>query len=94
VAEEKTAGRRIASAPHAHRRTADNGKRRRGGRRLPGGLEWPGGPNAMWAGAERKQKESEMGRKDDWAKMILGGAEKKKKVFRILIQGMIFKSKF
>jgi hypothetical protein len=51
-------------------------------RRLAG-PEWPGGPNAIWAGTERKQKkEREMGRKDDWAEMILGCAEKKKKVFR------------
>jgi hypothetical protein len=35
------------------------------------------------AGTKRKQKkEREMGRKDDWAEMILGCAEKKKKVFR------------
>jgi hypothetical protein len=47
------------------------------------GPEWPGGPNATWASTERKQKkEREMGRNDDWAKMILGCAEKKKKVFR------------
>jgi hypothetical protein len=46
------------------------------------GPEWPGGPNATWAGAERKQKKREMGRKDDWAKMILGCAEKKEKVLR------------
>jgi hypothetical protein len=33
--------------------------------------------------ARRENKEeSGMGRKDDWAKMILGCAEKKKKVFR------------
>jgi hypothetical protein len=31
---------------------------------------------------ENKKKEREMGRKDDWAKMILGCAEKKEKVFR------------
>jgi hypothetical protein len=72
---------------------ADNGKRRggvgqaeggsgdRGGRRLPGGPEWPGGLNATWAGTERKKKESDMGRKDDWAEMILGCAEKKGKRF-------------
>jgi hypothetical protein len=68
VGEKKTAGQRIILAPHAHRRTADGGKRRggagqaegssgdRGGRRLPGGPEWPGGTNSTWAGAERKQK--------------------------------------
>jgi hypothetical protein len=79
-------------APHAHRRMTDSGKRcggagqveggsgDRGGRRLPGGLEWPGGPNATWAGAERKQKK-EMGRKDEWAEMVFGCAEKKKKKF-------------
>jgi hypothetical protein len=45
--------------------------------------ECPGGPNATWASTERKQeKEREMSRKDDWAEMILGCAEKKKKVFR------------
>jgi hypothetical protein len=44
------------------------------------GLEWLSGPNATWAGAERKKRE--MGCKDDCAKMILGCAEKKKKVFR------------
>jgi hypothetical protein len=107
VGEKKTAGRRIISTPHALWRTADSGKRRggagqaeggfgdRGGRRLPGGPEWPGGPNANWAGAERKQKK-EMGRKDDWAEMVLGCAEKKKikKSFQILIQGIIFKFKF
>jgi hypothetical protein len=65
----------------------------RGGTRLSGGLEWPGGPNATWAGAERKQKKK-MGHKDDWATMVLGCAEKKKKSFQILIQGIIFKFKF
>jgi hypothetical protein len=54
-----------------------------------------GWPNATWAGTERKQnKKIEMGRKDDWAEMVLGCDEKKKKVFQILIQGIIFKSKF
>jgi hypothetical protein len=43
---------------------------------------------------ERKQRKIEMGRKDDWAEMVLGCAEKKKKGFQILIQGIIFKSKF
>jgi hypothetical protein len=46
------------------------------------GPEWPGGPNATGAGAERKQRKIEMGRKDDWAEMVLGCAEKTKKVFR------------
>jgi hypothetical protein len=52
VGEEDTAGRRIASASHVHRRTADSGKRHgsvgqaeggsgdRGGRRALGGPEW------------------------------------------------------
>jgi hypothetical protein len=52
VGEEDTAGRRIPSASHAHRRTADSGKRRGGigqaegssgdrdGRRPSGGPEW------------------------------------------------------
>jgi hypothetical protein len=31
---------------------------------------------------EKTKKETEMGRKDNWAEMILGCAEKKKKVFR------------
>jgi hypothetical protein len=44
------------------------------------GPEWPGGPNAIWAGTERKQRKIEMGRKDDWAEMVLGRAEKKEKV--------------
>jgi hypothetical protein len=44
--------------------------------------EWPGGPNATWTGADRKQRKIEMGRKADWAEMVLGCAEKKKKVFR------------
>jgi hypothetical protein len=68
VGEEKTAERCIISAPHAYQRMADSGKRRggtdqaeggsgdRGGRRLPGGPEWPSGPNATWADEERKQK--------------------------------------
>jgi hypothetical protein len=30
---------------------------------------------------ENKKKEREIGRKDDWAEMILGCVEKKKKVF-------------
>jgi hypothetical protein len=47
------------------------------------GPEWSGGPNATWAGAERKQRKIEMGRKDDWAEMVLGCAERKKKVFII-----------
>jgi hypothetical protein len=65
-------------ASHAEGSSGD-----RGGRRLPGGPEWPGGPNATWARAERKQKnkKKEMGRKDDWAEMVLGCAEKKKKKF-------------
>jgi hypothetical protein len=51
------------------------------------GPEWSGGLNASWAGVERKQKKREMRRKDDRAEMILGCAEKKKKVFsQILIQ--------
>jgi hypothetical protein len=45
------------------------------------GPKWPGGPNATWAGAETKKKR-EMGRKDDWAEIVLGCVEKKKKVFR------------
>jgi hypothetical protein len=36
------------------------------------GPEWPGGPNVTGAGAERKQKKREMGRKDDWDEMIFG----------------------
>jgi hypothetical protein len=48
----------------------------------------------MPLGPARREKKSEMGCKDDRAEMILGCAEKKKKVFQILIQGMIFKSKF
>jgi hypothetical protein len=52
VGEEDTTGWRIASASHAHRRTADSGKRSGdasqaeggsgdgGGRRPPGGPEW------------------------------------------------------
>jgi hypothetical protein len=90
VGEKKTAEWCIISAPHVHRRMADSGKQRdgtgpaeggsgdRGGGRLLGGPEWPGGLNATWAGAERKQKK-EMGRKDDGAKMVLGCAEKKKR---------------
>jgi hypothetical protein len=31
---------------------------------------------------EKTKKKIEMGRKDDWAEMVLGCAEKKKKVFR------------
>jgi hypothetical protein len=42
----------------------------------------PGGPNATGGGAERKQRKIVMGRKDDWAKMVLGCVEKNKKVFR------------
>jgi hypothetical protein len=108
VGKKKTAGRCIVSAPHAHQRTTDSGKRGggasqveggsgdRGGRRLPGGSKWPGGPNATWAGAEKTEKQKkEMGRKDDWAEMVFGCAEKKKKKsFQILIQGIIFKFKF
>jgi hypothetical protein len=58
------------------------------------GPEWPGGPNAIWADTERKQRKIEMGRKDDWAEMVLGCAEKKEKGFQILIQEITFKSKF
>jgi hypothetical protein len=37
--------------------------------------------------ARRENKEeSGMGRKDDWAEMILGCAEKKKKVFRFWVK--------
>jgi hypothetical protein len=61
-----TAGRTVAAV------LATEGRNRDG----------PGGPNATWGGAERKQKKIEMGRKGDWAEMVLGCAEKKKKVFR------------
>jgi hypothetical protein len=76
----------IVSAPLAHRRTADSGKRcggagqAEGGSGDRGGRRLPGGPNATWAGAERKQKK-EMGRKDDSPEMVLGCAEKRKKRF-------------
>jgi hypothetical protein len=43
---------------------------------------------------EKTKQKIEMGRKDDWAEMVLGCDEKKKKVFQILIRGIIFKSKF
>jgi hypothetical protein len=79
VGEEDTVGWRIASASHAHRRTADSGKRcggvsqaeggsgDRGGRRPPGGPEWAA--QASWAGArfsgqERKGRCSGL----SWAK--------------------------
>jgi hypothetical protein len=53
------------------------------------GQEWSGGPNATWAGAERKQrKKSGMGCKDDWAK-IKGVLQKIP--FQILNQGFEFK---
>jgi hypothetical protein len=80
VGEKKTSGRRIVSDPDAHRRTADSGKRRggagqaegssgdRGGRRLPGGPEWAGGPNATWAGAKRTKKN----KKKRWAARTTG----------------------
>jgi hypothetical protein len=95
VGKKKTAGRCIVSAPHAHQRTTDSGKRGggasqveggsgdRGGRRLPGGSKWPGGPNATWAGAERKQKN----KKKRWAarttgpKWFLAALRKRKKKF-------------
>jgi hypothetical protein len=32
--------------------------------------------------ARRQKKKREMGRKDDWAEIVLGCVEKKKKVFR------------
>jgi hypothetical protein len=56
---------------------------------------------ARWAechlgrrGEKTKKQKKEMGRKDDWAEMVFGCAEKKKKSFQILIQGIIFKFKF
>jgi hypothetical protein len=84
---------------------ADSGKRRggtdqaeggsgdRGGRRLPGGPEWPSGPNATWADEERKQKkdgpQGRLGRNGFGLRW-----EKEKKGFQILIQWIIFKFKF
>jgi hypothetical protein len=88
--------RRLASASIKLRLSTRGATKARGTAALGwSGPEWPGGRNATWAGAERKQnKKIEMGHKDDWAEMVLGYAEKKKKVFQILIQGIIFKSKF
>jgi hypothetical protein len=57
-----------------------------GGRRWLPKVGWAG--VAGWAkchlgrrGEKTKKKEREIGRKDDWAEMILGCVEKKKKVF-------------
>jgi hypothetical protein len=49
-----------------------------------GGLGRGGRVGQMPLGSVRREnkEESGMGRKDDWAEMILGCAEKKKKVFR------------
>jgi hypothetical protein len=49
-----------------------------------GGLGRGGQVGWMPLGPARREnkEESGMGRKDDWAEMILGCAEKKKKVFR------------
>jgi hypothetical protein len=47
-----------------------------------GGLGWSGRVGRMPLGpARRVNKKIEMGRKDDWAEMVLGCAEKKKKFF-------------
>jgi hypothetical protein len=60
-----------------------------------GGPGWSGRLGRMPRGpTQRENKKIEMRHKDDWAEMVLGCVEKKKKVFQILIQGIIFKSKF
>jgi hypothetical protein len=63
--------RRDGSRPDGWRRL---GRPREGdeGGASRAGPEWPGEPNATWAGAERKQKKREMGRKDDWTEMTFG----------------------
>jgi hypothetical protein len=69
---------------------ASEGRRRRQRWAVP---KWPMGRMPLGP-ARRENKKIEMGRKDDRAKMVLGCAKKKKKFFQILIQGIIFKSKF
>jgi hypothetical protein len=75
---------------------ADSGKRRGGRPRWDKTLWWAG--VAGWAechlGRRGEKTKKKMGHKDDWATMVLGCAEKKKKSFQILIQGIIFKFKF
>jgi hypothetical protein len=43
------------------------------------GPEWLGGPNATWAGTERKQRKIEMGRMDDWAELFWAALRKGKR---------------
>jgi hypothetical protein len=59
-----------AAAHRERRRRLRRPEEEEGGRRVGHGPEWPGGPNASWAGVERKKnEESGLGRKDDWAEM-------------------------
>jgi hypothetical protein len=57
----------------------------------PGGPSWAERPDTR-AGKEQFQKKKWTAR-EFWAGLISGCAEKKKKIFGFLIQGMIFKFK-
>jgi hypothetical protein len=55
----------------------------------------PGGPNDRILGPARKNSEkNKWAAREFWAGLISGCAEKKKKIFGFLIQGMVFKFNF
>jgi hypothetical protein len=86
--EMKGVGRRFGSTPAGCGRVTDGGSVR-GGRR-PRWAEL--GRTARYSGRQGKiLKKNKQATKEFWAELISGCAEKKKKIFGFLIQGMIFK---
>jgi hypothetical protein len=59
----------------------------------PGGPSWAERPDTQ-ADKEKFRKKNKWVAREFWAGLISGCAEKKKKIFGFLIQGMIFKFNF
>jgi hypothetical protein len=91
----KGVGRRFGSTPTGCGRVTDGGARRvTDGRRWKTTPMGRAGPNGRILGPARKNSEkNKRVAREFWAGLISGCAEKKKKIFGFLIQGMIFKFK-
>jgi hypothetical protein len=95
--EMKGVGRRFGSTPTGCGRAMDSGAWSGGsvggGRRA----QWAElGRTAGYSGQQGKipKKINKRAAMEFWARLISGCVEKKKKIFRLLIQGMIFKFNF
>jgi hypothetical protein len=97
ASEMKGVGHRFGSTPTVCGRVMDGGAWSGGsvgGERRPRWAEL--GRTAGYSGRQGKipEKINKRAAREFWAGLISGCAEKKKKIFRFLIQGMIFKFKF